>query len=115
MCTATGARGDCARSQDGRDGITWSWVCWTRRESSPFNSHDLRKNDFIAHDTATQDGGEQRLEIDGVAIELDFVDGKTLSFKLWTPTPTELEDLEVHWLSPPRLDLKSGKGCARWR
>ena len=79
---------------------------------SLFNSHDLRKNGIIVHDTTKRDGGEQRLEVDGIEIQLDFVDNKTLSFKLRAPTATELEELQVHWLSPRRPDLKSGNGSA---
>jgi hypothetical protein len=77
-----------------------------------FNSHDLRKNNVTVHDTTKRDGGEQRLEVDGIHIDLNFVDNKTLSFKLCSPTTSELEELQVHWLSPRRLDLKSGKGNA---
>jgi hypothetical protein len=47
-----------------------------------FNSHDLRKHNVIVHDTTKRDGGEQRLEINGIHVDLDFVDNKTLSFKL---------------------------------
>jgi hypothetical protein len=77
---------------------------------SLFNSHDLRKNGVTVHDTAARDGGEQRLETDGIAVDLDFVDDKTLSFNLRTPKQEELDELEVHWLSPRRPDLKSGSG-----
>ena len=75
-----------------------------------FNSHNLRKNEFVVHDTTKRDGGKLRLEVDGIDIELDFVDNKTLPFKLRTPTATELEELQVHWLSPRTPDLKSGTG-----
>jgi hypothetical protein len=64
------------------------------------------------HFTMKRDGGEQRFEINGIHVDLDFVDDKTLSFNVHTPTTTELEELKVHWLSPRRLDLKSGKGNA---
>ena len=79
---------------------------------SLFNSYDLRKDGIIVQDTTKHDGGKQRLEVDGIEIQLDFVDNKTLSFKLRAPTATELEELQVHWLSPRRPDLKSGNGSA---
>jgi hypothetical protein len=82
---------------------------------SLFNSHDLRKHNVIVHDTTKRDGGEQRLEDDGIHAYLDFVDNKTLSFKLWMSTASELEELKVHWLSPRRLDLKSKNGNAMRR
>jgi hypothetical protein len=58
---------------------------WDKRAKQTewlFNSHDLRKNNVIVHDTAKRDGGLQRLEVGGLQIELDFVDKNTLSFKL---------------------------------
>jgi hypothetical protein len=79
---------------------------------SLFNSHDMRKNNIVVHDTTKRDGGEQRLEVDGIHVDLDFVDNKTLSFKLRTPTTKELDELKLNWLSPRRLDLKSGNGNA---
>jgi hypothetical protein len=77
---------------------------------SLFNSHDMRKNGIVVKDTTKRDGGDQRLEVDGIHVELDFVDEKTLSFKLQRPTSSELEELTIHWLSPRRLDLNSSKG-----
>jgi hypothetical protein len=74
---------------------------------SLFNSHDLRKNGVVVHDTTKRDGGEQRLEVDGIHVNLDFVDDKTLSFKLRRPTTREHDELTIHWLSPRRLDMKS--------
>jgi hypothetical protein len=79
---------------------------------SLFNSHNLRKNGIFVNDTMKRVGGEQRLTVDGIHVELDFVDQKTLSFKLRTPTTSELDDLTIHWLSPRRLDLSSSKGNA---
>jgi hypothetical protein len=80
---------------------------------SLFNSHDFRKHYVIVHDTTKRDGGEQRLEVDGIHVDLDFVDNKTLLFKLQImPTASELEELKVHWLSPRRLGLKSKNGNA---
>jgi hypothetical protein len=65
-----------------------------------FNSHDLRKNGVIVHDITKRDGGEQRLEIDGIQVKLDFIDDKTLAFKLQRSTTSELKELTIHWLSP---------------
>jgi hypothetical protein len=79
---------------------------------SLFNSHNLRENGVIVHDTTKRDSGQRRLEVDAIHINLDFVNDKTLSFKLRMPTSRELEELEVHWLSPRRLDLKPSKGGA---
>jgi hypothetical protein len=75
----------------------------------------LKTHNVIVHDTTKRDGGEQRLEVDGIHVNLDFVDNKTPLFKLQMPTASELEELEVHWLSPRRLDLKSGNGNAMKR
>jgi hypothetical protein len=33
----------------------------------------------------SRDGGRQRLVVDEIEITLDFIDGKTLSFKLRSP------------------------------
>ena len=60
------------------------------------DAHDLRKNGIFVHNTTLQVGSEQWLKIDGIAITLDFVEDKTLSFGLRTPTSTELEELEAH-------------------
>jgi hypothetical protein len=49
---------------------------------SLFNSHDLRKKGVVVDDITKRDGGEQRLTVDGIHVDLDFVDQKTLSFKL---------------------------------
>jgi hypothetical protein len=81
-----------------------------KQTESLFNSHDLRKNGVIVDNTTKRrDGGLQRLTVDGIHIKLDFVNQKTLSFKLCMPTTSKLEDLRVHWLSPRRLDLRPGK------
>jgi hypothetical protein len=80
---------------------------------SLFNLHDLQKNGVVVDDITKRDGGEQRLTVDGIHIDdLDFVDQKTLSFKLQTPTTGELDELTIHWLSPQRLDLSSSTGNA---
>jgi hypothetical protein len=79
---------------------------------SLFNSHDLRKNGVVVDDITKRDGGEQRLTFDGIHVDLDFVDQKTLSFKLRRPTTSELDELTIHWLSPRRLDLNSSTGNA---
>jgi hypothetical protein len=55
------------------------------------------------------------MEIDGINIDLDFIEDKTLSFNLWMPMLSELEELAAHWLSPRRPDLKSGNGNATRR
>jgi hypothetical protein len=72
-----------------------------------FNSHDMQKHDVIVHNMAKQDGGLQRLEVDGFHIALDFVDNKTLSFQLQQPTQEELEKLEILWLTPWKLTVNS--------
>ena len=83
------------------------WGERPQQAESLFNSHNLRKNYVIGHDIEEHDDGLQRLEVDGVHIRLDFVDDKTLSFKLRQPKPEELESLEIHWLTPRKLDKTS--------
>jgi hypothetical protein len=46
---------------------------------SLFNSPDLRKNGVVVHDTPKTDDEEQRLEVDGIYIDLDSVNDKTHS------------------------------------
>jgi hypothetical protein len=83
------------------------WDERPEQSGSLFKSHDMRKHNVIVHNMAKQDGGVQRLEVDGVHIALDFVDDNTLSFQLRQPTQEELENLEILWLTPQKLTANS--------
>lgn len=67
------------------------------------NFHDLCKHGIMVHDTTQWDSGLQRLEIEGIVIDLDFVDNKTLLFYHCTPSDREMETLPIHWMSPQHL------------
>jgi hypothetical protein len=80
-------------------------VRWDERieqTKSLFNSLDLRKHGVTVEDTTIRDGGKHKLIVDGIDINLDFVDNKTLSFALRRPTQEELDGLVIHWLTPWR-------------
>jgi hypothetical protein len=69
------------------------------------NSHELRKLGVIADDKATRDGGNKKIEVDGIMIPLDFVeDERIMSISLRHPTDQEISENTIHWLIPTTLD-----------
>jgi hypothetical protein len=72
------------------------------------NSHVMREANVIVDDKTERDGGLQQFEVDGITVKLDFIDKRTLSFKNRMPTEEELENNEVHWLTPRVPDSQSG-------
>jgi hypothetical protein len=79
---------------------------WDERKEqteSLFNADDLRKNNVVVHYITKRDGGFQRLELNGIHIDIDFVDSRTISFYLRKPTTEEQEELEINWLTLRKL------------
>ena len=57
-----------------------------KQAESLFNSpRNLRKVDVVVRGAALSGGSEQQLKIDGVAVNLDFANDKTLSLGLQAP------------------------------
>jgi hypothetical protein len=72
------------------------------------NTHIMRKNHVAVNDIAKRDGGEQRMTVNGVKIDLEFTeDKKLLTFRIRRPTEEELNSLQIHWLTPRIPDSSS--------
>jgi hypothetical protein len=65
---------------------------------SLLNSHVLRFNGVMVHDTTERDGGQQLVQVEDLIIKLDFKDTATLSFETRKPTSNELASLKIYWM-----------------
>ena len=75
-----------------------AWDDRTEKTECLINSHSLRYNGITFDDVTMRDGGKKKITISGTDVRLDFVDEKTLSFNIRTPTENELHYLKIHWL-----------------
>ena len=68
----------------------------------------------LVDDVTMIDGGKQKITIRGTEVKFDFVDEKTLSFKIRKPTENELKSLKIHCLCPviPRRLIVLFEGVA---
>jgi hypothetical protein len=78
------------------------------------NSHELRKHGVIVDDKAKRDGGNQRIEVDGIIIPLELdKDERIMSISLRQPTDQEISENTIHWLIPTTLDRSARRAFAR--
>ena len=99
-----------------------AWDDRPEQTEALINTHAMRGNNVIVHNVAKRDGGLQRIEIGDTIVNLEFTDSeKLLTFKIRKPTPAELNELQVNWLTPripfnsPDLlkqSLRRGRGSA---